>query len=541
MELAEILPALVVVEALHVVVEPHLAPAERGTAESFERDVVDGELGEQVAPALTALDEDFAEIFLKRHALELRVGAQRHLDNLCLAVAVGSEVEHLGAGRAEREVVFAVVGYGSDVEAFEERAARLAVAINGIIDSALVASLEHVDVYDAQLFVLLSRRAGGAADKHLFLHARDFIGAVGVEDNHVVDGRAVGHELVLFQPRAHKAVGAVDVEFLVGLDDFRGFDVVERADFRFARELVRVFILNQLIPVGSDAHHIGKVAVDTRHLVLHASDEFVGLVLVEFQNTRHADFHKAENVVLGHLADKLRVERREALVDMRAGGVHIFRVLKGPVLIDTLLDEYLFQRGEVQAFQQFAAADKQFLAQQILGALHAAAQHVAHGEELGALLVDDAAVGRDRDLAVGKGVKRVDRLVARRAGREVHQYFHAGGRVVVHLADFDFPLVVGFENAVDQARGGLAEGDFADSERLVVDFLNLGAYFHVAAAHTIVVARHVDAAAREEVGVKAEWLSVQVADGGIAELTEVVRQDFCRKPHGNAFRALRQQ
>ena len=123
----------------------------------------------------------------------------------------------------------------------------------------------------------------------------------------------------------------------------------------------------------------------------------------------------------------------------------------------------------------------------------------------------------------------------------MHQYFHAGGRVVVHLADFDFPLVVGFENAVDQARGGLAEGDFADSERLVVDFLNLGAYLHVAAAHTVVVARHVNAAAREKVGVEAERLAVQVADGGIAEFAEIVRQDFCRKPHGNAFRALRQQ
>ena len=61
------------------------------------------------------------------------------------------------------------------------------------------------------------------------------------------------------------------------------------------------------------------------------------------------------------------------------------------------------------------------------------------------------------------------------------------------------------------------------------------------AALAVVVLGHVDAAARLEVRIEVELLTVQVADGGVAQFVEVVGKNLRGKTHGDAFHALRQQ
>ena len=65
LELAEELAALVVVEARDVVVEPHVAAAERRSAVRFERNLVHVKTREQVALAAAALDHNFAEVLIE--------------------------------------------------------------------------------------------------------------------------------------------------------------------------------------------------------------------------------------------------------------------------------------------------------------------------------------------------------------------------------------------------------------------------------------------------------------------------------------------
>ena len=60
-------------------------------------------------------------------------------------------------------------------------------------------------------FLFLVPRAFRLADEDLVGHVGDLVGAVAVEDDDVVDVRAVFDKLVLFQAGAHEAVGAVDV------------------------------------------------------------------------------------------------------------------------------------------------------------------------------------------------------------------------------------------------------------------------------------------------------------------------------------------
>ena len=178
----------------------------------------------------------------------------------------------------------------------------------------------------------------------------------------------------------------------------------------------------------------------------------------------------------------------------------------------------------MQALLYLALAYLQLFLQQGKCVVHRLAQHVAHGEEVRLPFVDDAAVGRDADLAVGEGVERVDGLVGRGARRQVYQYLYAAGGEVLHFADFDFPLLAGFHDGVAYARHGLSIRNLLDGKRLVVYLLYLGTHAHAAAALAVVVFGDVDAAARLKVGIELELLVVQVADGGVAQFVEVVRQ-----------------
>ena len=68
-ELSEGLAATVVVQAEHVAVEPHLAPAERRRTTLLERDLVDLCPGEDVAERGATLDQYLAEILLEDERL----------------------------------------------------------------------------------------------------------------------------------------------------------------------------------------------------------------------------------------------------------------------------------------------------------------------------------------------------------------------------------------------------------------------------------------------------------------------------------------
>ena len=154
----------------------------------LEGDFVHVEAGEQVAAALASFHKDFAEVFVEGYALELGVGPEGDLDGFGLAVGVGGEVDDAASRRACGEVVLAVVGDAGHVEALDEAVARGAVAVDDVVDGAGVAALEDGDVDDLHLFAMLGLGAFGFANEDLVLHTGDFVGAVAVEDDDVVDG-----------------------------------------------------------------------------------------------------------------------------------------------------------------------------------------------------------------------------------------------------------------------------------------------------------------------------------------------------------------
>ena len=134
---------------------------------------------------------------------------------------------------------------------------------------------------------------------------------------------------------------------------------------------------------------------------------------------------------------------------MRYRLIHVRCILKLPILIDPLLDEDLLQRSEEERLLLLLFLDLQLSAQQAQRAIRGMAQHIANGQEVRLVILNHAAVGRDVDLAIGEGIKRINRLIRRDTRCQVHQDLYLLRRVVVHLLDFDLTLVVGLQDALD--------------------------------------------------------------------------------------------
>ena len=71
-----------------------------------------------------------------------------------------------------------------------------------------------------------------------------------------------------------------------------------------------ILVLDELKPLDGYSCHLSEVLVDAFYLGFHPCNEFVGLVLVEFQDALHLYFHKAQDVFFAHFTNELGVERR---------------------------------------------------------------------------------------------------------------------------------------------------------------------------------------------------------------------------------------
>ena len=267
------------------------------------------------------------------------------------------------------QVVFTVAGDGSHIETFDVVETVLAVPVGYVVNRPFVVALEHCGMDDFGFF-LFRLAPFRFAHERFVADTDDFISSVAVENDGIVEIGTVGNEFVLFERCADKALFAVDVQFLVGFHHLGSYDRIEIAQFGMTRMLIAVFGFQHTEPVAGDFHHVVQVAVDACNLIFHPGDGVVGLVFIEFQDSGHFDVHQFEDIVLSHFPYHLRIERREPFVDVCAGRVHIFGLFEVAVFVNPLFDEYLFERGEMQAFLKFSFPDEQFLAEQSERVVH---------------------------------------------------------------------------------------------------------------------------------------------------------------------------
>ena len=470
--------------------------------------------GHDVAEALFALDGQFGEVDVELQAAQARFRLEGHLDHLRLAVGVGREPGDTASGGATGEVVFLVAGHTRNLEAFHIVGAAPSILVDDVVDHTVILLVEQADM----LHIL--------ADEELVGHADNLIAAIVVEDDYLVEDRAVEQVFILFERHADEALVAVEIELLVGLGHARCLDVVESADYGAARERRSIFLLEGEEPVDSVVGQVVEMPLDFSDALVVEGDDAVGLLGREFQDALHLYLHQAQHIVVGHLPDKLGEEGEQAFVDMGHDSFHRLPLLELLVLVDAFLDEDTFERREIELFADLAELDFKLAAKQVAGALGAVAQQVADGEEHRLAVADDTAVGGDGDLAVGEGIEGVYGFVGGGAALEMHQDTRLVGGVVVDLAYLDFPLLVSLEDRLDDGAGGLAVWYLGDGEGHIVDFLDFGPDAHTAATFAVIVTGDIDETPGGEVGQEGELAPLEVCYGRVENLVEVVGQNL---------------
>ena len=285
-----------------------------------------------------------------------------------------------------------------------------------------------------------------------------------------------------------------------------------------------------------------QVVLGLLDIHLDVGNLLLGFLDVELRNLAHRLLAQFQHLLARNLlAEQFPVGVKTAL---DAGNLILpcGKVLFLQDLVYALLEENLLQRHPVPAVFQLGKQYLQFLLQQVFGMECGVPQYVAGSHELRLVVDDDARLRRKTDLAVGKSIHPVNRLVGRDTVGQIADYLHLGSRVVVHLLDADFLLLVGFENALYQHVGGDGIGYLGDDDGLALFVIvHLGADAQPSAQCRVVVFRHVNQPARGEVGVYLERLVLQHMDGSLHQLAEVIRQDVRGQGDSNALGALCQQ
>ena len=230
------------------------------------------------------------------------------------------------------------------------------------------------------------------AHEHLLCHTDNLIFPVLVEDDDVVDVRAVTYKLVFLQASTDKSVCAVDIQFLICLRHLCCLDSVEVAYLCKTRMILTVFILKELEPTGCHLHEICQVTVYILYLRLYSCHQFISFVLIELKDTLHLYLQQFQNIILCYLTYQTGIVRCQSFVNMFAyciDGRSLFEFL---ILIDTFLYEDLLERVEMQLLQKFVLANLKFLADKILCSLHVMDKHIRYGKKLWFLICDNATV-----------------------------------------------------------------------------------------------------------------------------------------------------
>ena len=330
--------------------------------------------GHNVALRLLPLDSKLTEINVKLQRFQPRLRFKGHFHHLCLAVGVCRKPCNARVRLSLREVIFLVAGHAGHRETFHEESSAASVLIYHIIDSSRVIAHEQPYMPDILPY------------KQLLGHTHHLIAPVVVEDDNIVEQRAVEEEFVFLQPCADKALLTVEIQFLIGLGHSRRLDIVETSYHRAARIFAAVFSFQPLEPLDGNLGHVSQTLLYSRHPLVVERNLTVGLVRVKLKDPFHPYLKQLLYILFVDVALQFRQERLKTFAQM---GYNLFKrlpLLEFLILIHPLLDKNSFERCEMQLFFHLSELNLQLAAQQLPRTVGAVAQQIAHRQEVRLLL-----------------------------------------------------------------------------------------------------------------------------------------------------------
>ena len=217
------------------------------------------------------------------------------------------------------------------------------------------------------------------------------------------------------------------------------------------------------------------------------------------------------------------------------------RLLEVLILVDPSGDEELLQGLQEVLLLQLTQPNPQLRTDVAHRPLAPVGEYLTHSEELRVIVSHHAAIGRDGDLATGKGVERIDRLVGRDAARQLDLDISLRCGLVVDLLDLDLPRLVRLQDRVDEAAGRAGVGQLRDGEGVRVDLLDPCPHLYLPPTLSVAVLGHVDQSAGGEVRIELVRLAAEVADAGLQQFAHIMREDLAGESDGDTLSALSEE
>ena len=268
----------------------------------LKRDGFDIEFRQHISSRCTGLDSQFGEVFGDLEFLEVQGGFECHFDDLRFAIRIDGKIDDSGAGFALREIVFLIFRDAGDIESLHEIGALLAITIDDIIDSTIVAAFEDRDMEYIR------------PDEQLLRDLNNLIFTVLMEDDDIVDIRAIEEEFIFLESGTDESFRAVDIEFLIILHHCLDIDGAEVTHLGATRIRLAVFALEHLKPRDSIVRQMVEILNTSFDFLLEVLHQFVSFLGVELGDTNHSDLEKFLDILGADFANELRFERREGLI-----------------------------------------------------------------------------------------------------------------------------------------------------------------------------------------------------------------------------------
>ena len=379
------------------------------------------------------------------------------------------------------------------------------------------------------------------ADEALLAHLGDEVYPAAEEDDHVIYVGDVADVLRFLESRADKSLLAVHVELLALHRHLGRLDVVEAADRRPSRVLLPEVLVQRLIPADRLAADIAEPSLGVCHLVHEPGDGGVALLLIKLQDPRHLELQEVLQILIRHGTEEGLQRILQSAPYMRHHLGDALRLLEVLILVDPPGDEELLEGLQQVLLLQLAQPDPQLGTDVAHRPLAPVGEYLTHGEELRVIVSHHAAIGRDRDLAAGKGVERIDRLVGRDAARQLDLDIGLRCGLVIDLLDLDLPGLVRLQDRVDEAAGRAGVGQLRDGEGVRVDLLDPCPHLYLTSTLSVAVLGDIDQSAGGEVRIELVRLTAEVADAGLQQLAHIVRENLAGESDCDALSALSEE
>ena len=189
-----------------------------------------------------------------------------------------------------------------------------------------------------------------------------------MENNNIVQIRAVADKLVFFKTHTCKTVIPVYIEFFVGHNHLFSHNIVEIFDFGTASTVFAIFVFDIGVILYGIINYVFKFVLSLLHLLFETLDIIISLKSVVFRNTLDFQFGKAGNIIDSNRLFEQMLKRFESGVDGLNNSLPSFAIFDK--VVNMVFDEYFFERSIVPAVGKFAKKYSEFERKQFNGLIH---------------------------------------------------------------------------------------------------------------------------------------------------------------------------